>query len=285
MKPRETRTYGRRAFLGVTAVGLSSLVWGRTAWDALVAVAPPGLISGWRIYTVAATMPQFDPASWRLNIDGLVGSPQTITYDELRALPSAEQVSSFHCVTGWTVQNVHWRGVRFADLLASAQPSPEASVLTFTSAEKPYVDTLSLQQAQLADVMLAYEMDGQPLPREHGAPVRAGVHPDPNSTLRIPCKYQGPPGHGPRAEVVTFLQFRLVADVQPHLVEYLIPFPRKNSGIGHHITIHPEPRHLTIVIDIHRHQGHSIPSGLDDARSRTSTATARSVPVPPGDLR
>jgi len=175
MKPRETRTYGRRAFLGVTAVGLSSLVWGRTAWDALVAVAPPGLISGWRIYTVAATMPQFDPASWRLNIDGLVGSPQTITYDELRALPSAEQVSSFHCVTGWTVQNVHWRGVRFADLLASAQPSPEASVLTFTSAEKPYVDTLSLQQAQLADVMLAYEMDGQPLPREHGAPVRVVI--------------------------------------------------------------------------------------------------------------
>jgi DMSO/TMAO reductase YedYZ molybdopterin-dependent catalytic subunit len=175
MKPRETRTYGRRAFLGVTAVGLSSLVWGRTAWDGFLAVAPPGLISGWRIYTVAATMPQFDPASWRLNIDGLVGSPQAITYDELRALPSAEQVSTFHCVTGWTVQNVHWRGVRFADLLASAQPSPEARVLTFTSAEKPYVDTLSLQQAQLADVMLAYEMDGQPLAREHGAPVRVVI--------------------------------------------------------------------------------------------------------------
>jgi DMSO/TMAO reductase YedYZ molybdopterin-dependent catalytic subunit len=175
MKPRETRTYGRRAFLGVTAVGLSSLVWGRTAWDGFLAVAPPGLISGWRIYTVAATMPQFDPASWRLNIDGLVGSPQAITYDELRALPSVEQVSTFHCVTGWTVQDVHWRGVRFADLLASAQPSPEARVLTFTSAEKPYVDTLSLQQARLADVMLAYAMDGQPLAREHGAPVRVVI--------------------------------------------------------------------------------------------------------------
>jgi DMSO/TMAO reductase YedYZ molybdopterin-dependent catalytic subunit len=175
MKPRETRTYGRRAFLGVTAVGLSSLVWGRTAWDAFVAVAPPGLFSGWRIYTVAATMPQFDPASWRLNIDGLVGSPQSITYDELRALPSAEQVSSFHCVTGWTVPDVHWRGVRFADLLASAEPNAAARVLTFTSAEKPYVDTLSLQQAQLADVMLAYEMDGQPLAREHGAPVRVVI--------------------------------------------------------------------------------------------------------------
>jgi DMSO/TMAO reductase YedYZ molybdopterin-dependent catalytic subunit len=182
MEPRETRLYGRRAFLGVTAVGLSSLVWGRAAWRVATGAAqpfadllPPGLISGWRIYTVAATMPHFDPATWRLRIDGLVNAPQSISYHELRALPSAEQVSTFHCVTGWTVRNVHWRGVRFGDLLAAAQPHPEAKVLTFTSAEKPYVDTLTLAQAQLADVMLAYEMDGKPLAREHGAPVRVVI--------------------------------------------------------------------------------------------------------------
>jgi len=182
MESRETRLYGRRAFLGVTAVGLSSLFWGRAAWRAaagaaqpLADVLPPGLISGWRIYTVAATMPRFDPSTWRLTIDGLVDAPQSISYDELRALPSAEQVSTFHCVTGWTVSNVHWRGVRFRDLLAAAQPHPEAQVLTFTSAEKPYVDTLTRQQAQLADVMLAYEMDGKPLAREHGAPVRVVI--------------------------------------------------------------------------------------------------------------
>jgi len=182
MEPRETRLYGRRAFLGVTAVGLSSLFWGRAAWRAAAGAAqpfadvlPPGLISGWRIYTVAATMPRFDPSTWRLTIDGLVDDPQSISYDELRALPSAEQVSTFHCVTGWTVGNVHWRGVRFRDLLAAAQPQPEAQVLTFTSAEKPYVDTLTRQQAQLADVMLAYEMDGKPLAREHGAPVRVVI--------------------------------------------------------------------------------------------------------------
>lgn len=175
MKPTETRTYGRRAFLGVTAVGLSSLVWGKGAWNAFVAIAPPSLVPGWRIYTVASTMPRFDPATWRLTIDGLVGAPQTISYDQLRALPAADQVSTFHCVTGWTVHNVHWRGVRFADLLANAQPRPDASVLTFTSAEKPYVDTLTLDQAHLPDAMLAYEMNGKPLPREHGAPVRVVI--------------------------------------------------------------------------------------------------------------
>jgi DMSO/TMAO reductase YedYZ molybdopterin-dependent catalytic subunit len=175
LRPTETRTYGRRAFLGVTAVGLSSLVWGKSAWNAFVAVAPPALVPGWRIYTVASTMPRFDPATWRLTIDGLVGAPQTISYDQLRSLPAAEQVSTFHCVTGWTIHDVHWRGVRFADLLAHAQPAADASVLTFTSAEKPYVDTLTFGQAHLPDVMLAYEMDGKPLPREHGAPVRVVI--------------------------------------------------------------------------------------------------------------
>ena len=183
MEPGETRLYGRRAFLGVTAVGLSSLVWGSAAWRGVSAAAQPfvdalpsGLIpSGWRIYTVAATMPRFDEATWRLQIDGLVERPQSIDYRQLLALPAAEQVSTFHCVTGWTVSNVHWRGVRFADLLAPAQPKPAASVLTFTSAEQPYVDTLTLDQAHLPDVMLAYEMDGKPLLREHGAPVRVVI--------------------------------------------------------------------------------------------------------------
>jgi DMSO/TMAO reductase YedYZ molybdopterin-dependent catalytic subunit len=175
LKPTETRTYGRRAFLGVTAVGLSSLVWGKSAWNAFVAVAPPALVPGWRIYSVASSMPHFDPATWRLTIDGLVGAPQTISYDQLRSLPAAEQVSTFHCVTGWTIHDVHWRGVRFADVLANAQPHTEATVLTFTSAEKPYVDTLTLDQAHLPDAMLAYEMNGRPLSRPHGAPVRVVI--------------------------------------------------------------------------------------------------------------
>jgi DMSO/TMAO reductase YedYZ molybdopterin-dependent catalytic subunit len=183
MEPRETKLYGRRAFFGVTAVGLSSLVWGRSAWQAVSSATQPftdalpaGLIpSGWRIYTVASSMPRFDPAKWRLTIDGLVERPQTFDYDQLLALPSAAQVSTFHCVTGWTVSNVHWRGVRFGDLLAAAGPHPEASVLTFTSAEQPYVDTLTFDQARLPDAMLAYEMDGKPLSRPHGSPVRVVI--------------------------------------------------------------------------------------------------------------
>lgn len=183
MEPGPSRTYGRRAFLGVTAVGLSSLVWGDAAWRRLSGIAQPlgdalpsGLIpSGWRIYTVASTMPTFDPRTWRLRIDGLVDQPQSISYADLRDLPRAEQVSTFHCVTGWAVKNVRWQGVRFSDLLAAAGPQTHATVLTFTSMEKPYVDTLTLAEAHLPDAMLAYGMDGQPLSRAHGAPVRVVI--------------------------------------------------------------------------------------------------------------
>ena len=101
--------------------------------------------SGWRIYTVADTMPIFDRATWRLTHRrarraGRSSSPTT----SCCALPKAEQVSTFHCVTGWIVDGVHWGGVRFHDLLASAEPLPSAHAAHFVSAEIPYDDYLAL---------------------------------------------------------------------------------------------------------------------------------------------
>ncbi len=178
----DLRPYGRRAFLALVGGGLSSLLWARPLWRLISPVTEllPSQVrnvlpSGWRIYTVAATMPVFDPQRWRLRIDGLVARPLTLTYAELRALPRAEQTSDFHCVTGWSVKNVHWAGVRFRDLLAAARPQPSARALTFVSAERPYVDSLTLEEAYLKDAMLAYEMDGKPLPRPHGAPARVVI--------------------------------------------------------------------------------------------------------------
>src|SRR5262249_52146413 len=138
----------------------------------LTRLVPSG---GWRIYTVADTMPRFDPATWKRRIDGLVQEPLEIDHTQLLSLPRANQVSTFHCVTGWIVKNVHWGGVRFHDLLALAKPLPQANGLHFVSAEKPYDDYLDMRQVALPDVMLAYEMDGKPLPREHGAPARVVI--------------------------------------------------------------------------------------------------------------
>jgi DMSO/TMAO reductase YedYZ molybdopterin-dependent catalytic subunit len=167
----EPKKLGRGLFLVTVAGGLSSLWWGKSLSKAVSAIpfAPGG---GWRIYTVASTMPTFDPATWKLEIGGLVDKPMTLSYQELRALPRTSQIRTFHCVTGWSVPNVHWTGVRLSDLLDRVSPQFSAQGVQFTSAEVPYVDSLTLQQAKLHDVLLAYEMDGKPLPREHGAPVR-----------------------------------------------------------------------------------------------------------------
>jgi DMSO/TMAO reductase YedYZ molybdopterin-dependent catalytic subunit len=179
-EPHSERRYGRGVFLATVAGGLSSLFWGKAAWSSISgavspvagAIAPILPTGGWRIYTISGHMPVFDPATWRLSIGGLVEQPTELTYAQLRALPRVEQVSTFHCVTGWTVKNVHWAGVRIEDVLAATRPLSSAHALQFVSMEQPYVDYLTLGQASLGDVMLAYEMDGRPLRREHGAPLR-----------------------------------------------------------------------------------------------------------------
>jgi DMSO/TMAO reductase YedYZ molybdopterin-dependent catalytic subunit len=178
---RHERPLGRRAFLGIVGVGLTSLAWGGSVLDLAgkaTLILPPSLRAivpfgqGWRIYAVNPPYPHFDPATWRLHIEGLVEHPQSLTYAQLLALPQAHQTTDFHCVTGWSVDGVRWGGVRFVDLLAAAKPLPSARALTFVSAETPYVDSLTLVQATVPDAMLAHSMDGQPLTRAHGAPAR-----------------------------------------------------------------------------------------------------------------
>jgi DMSO/TMAO reductase YedYZ molybdopterin-dependent catalytic subunit len=186
--PRENigaRRVGRAGFIGLLGAGVTTLFFGKQISSVTSTVTKPfadatGLSrivpsGGWRIYTVAATMPTFDAGNWRLRIDGLVRQPIELTYHDLLALPKVVQISTFHCVTGWTVNHVHWGGVRFHDLLALADPLPAAHAAHFVSAEIPYDDYLDLRQVALPDVMLAYEMDGQPLPQEHGAPVRVVI--------------------------------------------------------------------------------------------------------------
>jgi DMSO/TMAO reductase YedYZ molybdopterin-dependent catalytic subunit len=183
VKDDGARPYGRRAFLGLLAGGVSSLFWAGPAARALAPVtsgfsqALGNLlpVGGWRIYTISGSMPVFDERSYRLEITGLVRNPVQLTYAQLRALPQAHQVSDFHCVTGWSVDNVRWGGVRFRDLLALADPLPSATAIRFVSLEQPYNDSLTLDQARLPNVMLAFEMDGQPLSRPHGAPARVVI--------------------------------------------------------------------------------------------------------------
>ena len=171
------RTIGRAGFLGILGAGAVGLFFARDFTGVLDRAVPRAVssivpTSGWRIYTVGSSMPNPDPAAFRLTIRGLVDTPATLSLADLKAMPRADQVSDFHCVTGWSVRGVRWSGVRIADLLDHVGASKSAQGLRFVSAEKPYDDSLTVEQALLPDVMIAYEMDGGPISRPHGAPLR-----------------------------------------------------------------------------------------------------------------
>ena len=161
----DDRLIGRAGFLGLMGAGVAGLFFARDVGGFLGRAMPSGTSflpgqGSWRIYTIADRMPSIAPSAYRLRIEGEVANPDTLTIADLRELPQAAQSSDFHCVTGWTVKDVHWKGVRFQDILQTASPLPSAKYVRFVSAEQPYDDSLTLEQAFLPDVMLATEMDG-----------------------------------------------------------------------------------------------------------------------------
>jgi DMSO/TMAO reductase YedYZ molybdopterin-dependent catalytic subunit len=122
--------------------------------------------------------PAIGLGDWRLEVDGLVEHPLTLTWDDFLQLPQTDDTSDFHCVTTWSRMDLAWRGVRFADLMARAQPTAKARFVMTTgydrdpSSGEPYTTNLSLDEAMKPDVLLVHTVGGAPLPVEHGGPCR-----------------------------------------------------------------------------------------------------------------
>lgn len=135
-------------------------------------------------YGLAAT---FRPQSWSLTVSGLGKSPprRSFTLDEIKTLPRVELVTELKCVEGWS-KVVRWAGVRFADFAAlcrlatrSGQPPDLADrpldLLPYVGLRTPdrkYYVGLDMAGALHPQTLLCYEMNGQPLTLEHGAPLR-----------------------------------------------------------------------------------------------------------------
>ncbi|HKE72080.1 MAG TPA: molybdopterin-dependent oxidoreductase, partial [Acidimicrobiales bacterium] len=83
----------------------------------------------------------------------------------------------FQCVTGWRVEDVHWTGVRLADLLDEAGVAKGAKALRLFSFDGAYTESLTMDQARRRDVIAAYDMLGGPVTHAHGGPVRLYVAP------------------------------------------------------------------------------------------------------------
>ena len=125
---------------------------------------------GWR---GQSPLPRFDPATFELRHHGpRRGGRRPSRWSDVAALPGEHRASDFHCVTGWSVDNVKWEGIRPKTIIDLVKPKPSAKFVTLQSLETPYVDQISMAQFQEPNAMLARHQDGKPLTRSHGAPLR-----------------------------------------------------------------------------------------------------------------
>ncbi|GIJ65304.1 hypothetical protein Voc01_002210 [Virgisporangium ochraceum] len=127
----------------------------------------------------ALVVPQVAPDEWRLRIHGRVRNPVTLTFDQLLARPMIERYVTLACVSnevgGGLVGNARWLGVRISDLLAEADPEPGADQVVSRSVDGFTAGTPTDVLRDGRDAMLAVGMNGEPLPIEHGFPVRMVV--------------------------------------------------------------------------------------------------------------
>ena len=115
--------------------------------------------------------PQVGTDVWQLTIDGAVERPVTLSWNDFLALPQLEDVSDFHCVTTWSMLDSKWKGVSFSTLAALVQPKDKAAFV-LAHAYDGYTTNVALEEAMKDDVLLVHTWNDQPLPREHGGPVR-----------------------------------------------------------------------------------------------------------------
>jgi DMSO/TMAO reductase YedYZ molybdopterin-dependent catalytic subunit len=120
-------------------------------------------------------------ADWRIPVEGLVENRLVLSMADLRAMPSRTQITRHDCVEGWSCIG-EWTGAPLAPILARAKPKPEARYVMFYCADPMgnsldgdapyYYESLDLLEATHPQTILAYQLNGQVLPIEHGAPVR-----------------------------------------------------------------------------------------------------------------
>jgi DMSO/TMAO reductase YedYZ molybdopterin-dependent catalytic subunit len=119
--------------------------------------------------------PTVDGNSWQITFKGLVENPFTLTLKDVQALPAINRVQTLACISnevgGDLIGNTKWKGVSFRDLLLRAKPQ-DVVVDVIVRGADGYTDSFPISVAMDNEVVLAYEMNGGPLPQRHGYPAR-----------------------------------------------------------------------------------------------------------------
>lgn len=117
--------------------------------------------------------PVIDLATWRLAVSGLVDRELSISFEDLQALGAEERELDLPCVEGWTERGL-WKGARLADVLERAGLAEGAETVVFSS-PGGYTTSLTIADIEETDPLLAWQVNGEPLPEEQGFPVRLVV--------------------------------------------------------------------------------------------------------------
>jgi DMSO/TMAO reductase YedYZ molybdopterin-dependent catalytic subunit len=115
-------------------------------------------------------VPPIDRKTYRLAIKGLVEKPLALSLEEMRKFPHETQSSRMKCVQCWSAR-LSWGGFRFGNIVELAKPTKTAKALRIDCADKWY-EYLSIQEMLSPRVMVTLDMSGQPLPDNHGGPLR-----------------------------------------------------------------------------------------------------------------
>lgn len=136
---------------------------------------PPGQYSTDRFPVLhAGVVPKVDTATWDFTVGGLVSTPRRWSFDEFRALPTAEIVADIHCVTKWTKFDTAWRGVPVSTVLDMVGPMPEATHV-LVRAEHGFTANLPLSDFAREGNVFAWRYDNAELEPDHGWPLRLVV--------------------------------------------------------------------------------------------------------------
>lgn len=117
--------------------------------------------------------------AWRLEVGGLVKTPSEFSLAELREMPARSQITRHDCVEGWSAI-AKWKGVPLTEIIRRVQVQPEARYAVFYCMDMDpegnnFYESIDFYDATHPQTILAYEMNDQPLPIQHGAPLRLRV--------------------------------------------------------------------------------------------------------------
>lgn len=135
---------------------------------------PPGQIAVEKIRDMGGTPGTTNVANWNIRIYGEVEKPVILSYQELLNMDQVHVTCDIHCVTGWTLLDSKWSGVRLTTIMDRVRPRKSGGFVIFEAAAG-YKSNVPISDTRKEKVLLAHSFFDEKLPREHGAPVRAVI--------------------------------------------------------------------------------------------------------------